>query len=148
MLDSVELDVGLSESKGDCGTQWYQATLTHYTSYPDPNDYEECVLYSGCKYQGQFYGLGGPAKSEEWVKNNNIIAIHAKDWGWLGLKNIRIRQGEKEIIATAYDLCSDSDCAGCCSNNLGDNDFLIDIEKYTKQRFGSGSGTVSFQVCY
>ena len=52
-----------------------------------------------------------------------------------------------EIFVKVLDLCSDSDCNGCCTNNLGGDGYLIDIEKYTMQRFGSGSGEVNFQVC-
>jgi hypothetical protein len=132
-------------NQDDCGTTWYTASLTNYTSYPDPNS-EECLLYNGCTWAGQFYGLN-EVQSEAWVANTNIVAVHMKDWDWLGSKTIRIRQDSREIIATAYDACSDADCDGCCTDNLGDNDFLLDLEKHTEQRFGSGSGTVSFQVC-
>lgn len=130
--------------------EWYSANLTNYTSYPDPGS-EECVQYNGCKWSGQFYGLD-EKQSEEWVAAHNIIAVHEKDWDTLGLKMIKLRQGNKEIIATVYDLCSDSDCDGCCTRNLGPinadgNRYLIDIEKYTMERFGSGDGIVQFQIC-
>ena len=51
--------------------------------------------------------------------------------------------------ATVYDECSDSDCSGCCTANANANGigFLIDIEKYTMQRFGSGEGIVDWQLC-
>lgn len=148
LLDIVKFDVGTNLDAINCDTLWYKASLTYYTSYPDPDDYEECVLYSGCEYQGLFYGLNDGAKSEEWVENNNIVAVHSKDWDWLGLKEIRIKQASKEIIATVYDICLDSDCNDCCTRNLGNNNFLIDMEKYTKERFGSSFGTVEFQICY
>lgn len=45
------------------------------------------------------------------------------------------------------DLCSDSDCAGCCTRNLGGDGHLIDIEKHTMERFGTRSGIVEFQIC-
>lgn len=130
----------------NCGDGvWYTANLTNYTSYPDPGS-EECVKYNGCTWAGWFYGL--PDKqTEQWVQQHNIIAVHEKDWDWLGLKTLRLRQGNLEITATVYDLCSDADCNGCCTENLGGDGYLIDIEKYTMARFGSGEGTVEFQVC-
>jgi len=144
LIDRVEFS-GIGGTKPDCGTPWYTASLTHYASYPRKNS-KECKKYNGCKWAGQFYGLDGK-RSKKWVKQHNIVAVHMKDWGWLGLKTIRIRKGSKEIMATVYDVCADSDCDGCCTRNLGENDFLIDMEKYTKKRFGAGSGTVQFQVC-
>lgn len=134
-----------SNSDDNNGCQWYSANLTHYESYPDPGS-EECLEYNGCQWSGQFYGLEG-TQPESWVAANNIIAVHQKDWQWLGLKTIKLRQGDREITATVYDLCSDSDCNGCCTANLGGDGYLIDIEKYTMERFGSGEGIVEFQVC-
>ncbi|RYZ96738.1 MAG: hypothetical protein EOO68_16380 [Moraxellaceae bacterium] len=129
----------------DCGATWYKANLTNYESYPDPGS-EECIKFNGCTWAGQFYGL--PDKmSESWVQANNIAAIHLKDWSWMGLKTINLRQGTKRITAKVYDGCSDSDCDGCCTQNLGGDGYLVDLEKYTMQRFGSGSGTVEFQIC-
>ncbi len=132
-------------SGNDCGTPWYSARLTHYTSYPDPGS-DECLYYNGCQWAGYFYGVNGK-KPESWVQANNIIAVHMKDWNWLGLKEMNLRQGSKFIKGTVYDACSDSDCSGCCTANLAGDGYLIDIEKYTMQRFGSGDGIVEFQVC-
>jgi hypothetical protein len=145
--DTTQLvgSIGFSVEPIDCNTPWYSASLTHYTSYPDPNS-EECKYYNGCNWAGQFYGLRD-VQSEEWVAKTNIVAVHMKDWDWLGSKKIRIRQGNNEIVAMAYDACSDADCDGCCTENLGENNFLLDLEENTMQRFGSGSGTVQFQVC-
>jgi hypothetical protein len=142
LVDSVAFRV----ESDDCGTPWYSASLTYYTSYPEP-DSEECQSYNGCKWAGQFYGLD-EVQSKEWVAKTNIVAVHLKDWDWLGSKQIRIRQNGKEIIATAFDACADADCNGCCTENLGTNNFLLDLEENTKQRFGSESGTVQFQVCH
>ena len=146
LIDTVEFDVR-EETVADCGTPWYTASLTTYESYPTTD--EECNDYNGCEWEGQFYGLEGK-KSEKWVSEHNIVAVHSKDWSWLGNHQLRIRQGNKEIVAMAYDLCSDSDTdsGSACTDNLGNNDFLIDMEKYTKGRFGSDSGDVRFQVCY
>jgi len=144
LIDTVEFDVGSPDN--DCGSPWYTASLTSYESYPTSE--QECYDYNGCEWQGQFYGLDG-VKSEQWVSEHNIVAVHLKDWDWLGNHQLRIRQGGHEILAMAYDACSDDDTASgsACTDNLGDNDFLIDMEKYTMNRFGSDSGNVEFQVC-
>lgn len=139
-----------TDTASGCSGPWYRANLTWYESYPDPNS-EECVTYNGCTWAGQFYGLDDK-QTEEWVAAHNIAAVHQKDWDWLGLKTIKLRQGDNEITATVYDLCSDSDCDGCCTQNLGPvnsdgNRYLIDIESYTMARFGSDEGVVEFQIC-
>lgn len=134
-----------SAAGNDCGSSWYRANLTHYESYPDPGS-DECVLYNGCTWAGQFYGLPDK-KPESWVMVNNIAAVHLKDWNWLGNKTLNLRQGSRRITVKAYDACSDLDCNGCCTANLAGDGYLIDLEKYTMQRFGSGSGIVEFQMC-
>ncbi len=128
-----------------CEGEWLSANLTNYESYPDPGS-DECVNYNGCKWAGQFYGVRGK-KTEDWVARTNIAAVHEKDWSRYGGKILRLRKGSRTINVQVLDLCSDSDCNGCCTNNLGADGHLIDIEKYTMQRFGSGSGEVKFQVC-
>lgn len=134
-----------SVAGNDCGSAWYRANLTNYESYPAPGS-DECVIYNGCLWSGYFYGISGK-QPESWVMANNIAAVHLKDWSWLGLKTINLRQGTKRITAKVYDACADSDCNGCCTANLAGDGYLIDLEKYTMQRFGSGSGIVEFQVC-
>lgn len=134
-----------SVAGNDCGSAWYRANLTNYESYPAPGS-DECVIYNGCLWSGYFYGISGK-QPESWVMANNIAAVHLKDWSWLGLKTINLRQGNKRITAKVYDGCADSDCNGCCTANLAGDGYLIDLEKYTMQRFGSGSGIVEFQVC-
>jgi hypothetical protein len=84
-----------SSTGSDCGSAWYKANLTHYESYPDPGS-EECIKFNGCTWAGQFYGLPDK-KPESWVMANNIAAIHLKDWNWLGLKTLNLRQGTKRI---------------------------------------------------
>ncbi|WP_431685580.1 discoidin domain-containing protein [Hahella sp. NBU794] len=135
------------DSGANCaaGNNWNEANLTNYESYPDPNS-EECIKYNGCEWAGQFAGLDG-VQPESWVKAHNIAAVHSKDFNWLNGKTLRLRQGGKEIDVIVYDMCADSDCDGCCTQNLGRTGYLIDIEKYTMQRFGTGSGTVQWQVC-
>jgi Ricin-type beta-trefoil lectin domain len=125
-------------------TVWKRANLTNYTSYPAP-DSEECREYNGCTWAGQFAFVEGK-QTEDWVRQHNIIAIHERDAGRYKLKTFRLRQGSHTIDAKVYDECSDSDCDGCCTQNANAHGtgFLIDIEKYTMQRFGSGDGIVEW----
>jgi hypothetical protein len=129
-----------------CEADWHSARLTNYTSYPDPGS-EECLEYNGCTWAGQFYGLPD-TQTEDWVASHNIVAVHEKDWDWLGMQPLRLRQGRREIIVQVIDLCSDADCEGCCTENLGGDGYLIDIEAATMKRFRSGDGIVEFQVCH
>jgi GH18 family chitinase len=126
-------------------SSWKQANLTNYESYPDPNS-EECLYYNGCEWAGQFAGLEG-IQPESWVAANNIAAVHEKNFSQYNGKTLQLRQGDKAINTVVYDMCADADCDGCCTRNLGSEGFLIDIEKYTMQRFGTGSGTVDWRVC-
>ena len=132
-----------SSSAPIADTVWHQANLTWYTSWPDPGS-EECIEYNGCTWAGYFAGVEGQ-KSEEWVKEHNIIAVHEKDWKQYKLKTFRLRMNGSTIDAVVYDMCSDSDCNGCCTENAGEIGFLIDIEKYTRERFdGNGDGVVEW----
>jgi len=121
---------------------WKQADLTYYESYPDPNS-TECVVYNGCKWEGLFAFLVGK-QPKEWVRANNIIALHSKYAHKYRLKTLRIKQGTHQIDATVYDYCADTDCKGCCTDNSNKTGFLIDMEKHTMERFGSGSGVVEW----
>lgn len=127
------------------GEVWNTANLTNFESYPDPGS-EECIKFNGCTWAGQFAFLNG-VQPLSWVQANNIIAIHSKDAGQYQLKTFRLRQGNKTIDAKVYDMCADSDCNGCCTINATQNgqNFLIDVEKYTMQRFGTGSGIVEWR---
>ena len=127
---------------GDDNLVWRTADLTNYTSYPDPGS-DECVNYNGCLWAGTFAFVDGK-QTEDWVRQHNIIAVHSKDAAQYKLKTFRLRQGSRQIDATVYDMCSDSDCDGCCSQNCQQTGFLIDIEKYTMERFGSGEGAVEW----
>ena len=127
------------------GGTWRRANLTNFESYPDPNS-EECIRYNGCTWAGQFAFVSGK-QTEQWVRDHNIAAVHEKDANTYKLKTLRVRQGTLQIDAVVYDMCSDSDCSGCCTDNASANglNFLIDLEKYTMQRFGSGEGIVDWQ---
>jgi hypothetical protein len=46
------------------------------------------------------------------------------------------------IVVTVYDTCGDSDCGGCCTENKGKEDALIDIESFTNDRFGVDDGVI------
>lgn len=149
----------------DAGTpalEWHQANLTNYTSYPEccgptgaVSDYcmdnpaeescEECTEYNGCMWAGYFAGLDDQ-QTRDWVMMHNIAAVHEDDFGAYEGKTLRLRQGELEIDVVVYDLCSDADCSGCCTENASQNglDFLIDIERYTMERFGAGDGIVEW----
>ena len=124
-------------------TVWNKANLTWYTSWPEPGS-EECEDYNGCTWAGWFAGLEDQ-QTEEWVSEHNIIAVHEKDWDTYKLKTFRLRKNGHTIDAVVYDMCSDSDCEGCCTKNAGKIGFLIDIESYTRQRFNNyGSGVVEW----
>lgn len=132
-----------SSSSAIADTVWHQANLTWYTSWPEPGS-EECIEYNGCTWAGYFAGVEGQM-TEEWVSQHNIIAVHEKDWEKYKLKTFRLRMNGSTIDAVVYDMCSDSDCEGCCTENAGEIGFLIDIEKYTRERFdGNGDGVVEW----
>jgi hypothetical protein len=124
---------------------WQNANLTNFESYPDPNS-DECKYYHGCDYVGQFaFYENGAQQTEQWVMDHNIVAVHEKDADTYALKTLRLRNGGDTIDVTVYDECSDSDCEGCCTDNSKETGFLIDIEKYTMERFGGyGDGLVEF----
>jgi hypothetical protein len=122
--------------------QWRSANLTNYESYPDPGS-EECIEYSGCEYAGYFAGFDDQ-QSEDWVMSHNIAAVHLRNFDEYELKTLRLRDGQHEIDVVVYDACSDSDCDGCCSENASETGFLIDIEKYTAERFGTSDGIVEW----
>jgi hypothetical protein len=126
----------------DDDLEWRQANLTWFTSWPDPGS-EECEEYNGCTWAGYFAFVDGQ-RSEEWVSQHDIAAVHSRDAGEYALKTLRLRQGGREIDVVVYDMCSDSDCDGCCTRNASETGFLIDLESYTMERFGSGDGIVEW----
>lgn len=145
ILSSSSIAEPQSSSSESFDTEWNQARLTWYESYPEEGS-EECIEYNGCEWAGWFAGLNDQ-QTREWVAENNIIAVHEKDWETYKLKTFRLRKNGHEIDAVVYDMCSDSDCDGCCTKNAGTIGFLIDIETNTKSRFGNqGSGVVEW-IC-
>jgi hypothetical protein len=115
------------------GLTWRSGSKTTYASYPDP-DSEECIEYSGCDYMGMFAACGDEVKPEEWVEAHNIVAAFP-DFDELELHDLCLRSGEDYIVVTVMDTCSDDDCDGCCTENLGSSDQLIDVESYTDARW-------------
>jgi hypothetical protein len=133
---------GAAAGSGGTISQWHSASLTNFTSYPDPGS-EECIEFNGCMWAGEFAGLDGK-QTEEWVMSHNIVAVHSKDFDAYKLKTLRLRKDGKEIDVTVYDECADSDCSGCCTQNAKPSGFLIDVEHYTSQRFGVSDGQVQW----
>lgn len=132
----------------DDGGDWRLANVTWYTSWPDPGS-EECIAYNGCRWAGYFAGVDGQ-RSEEWVAARNIAAVHQDDFGdlegrWLTIRN---RETGNTMDVQVLDLCADSDCNGCCTRNLGDEGFLIDLESHTSERFWGSprNGVVEWRV--
>jgi hypothetical protein len=123
------------------GLVWKTASKTNYTSYPEPGS-EECIKYSGCKYQGLFSACGDQRKSLAWVKAHNIAAFFPL--GRMAQHNLCLRSGKKTMEVTVYDTCGDSDCAGCCTRNRGRADALIDLESFTNERFGVPDGRIEW----
>ena len=150
-VESSSSDAGIEVPESSSSTSfaedtlWNRAKLTWYESYPAPES-EECIEYNGCTWAGWFAGLE-EQQTEEWGREHNIIAVHEKDWDIYKLKTFRLRRNGYTVDAVVYDMCSDSDCDGCCTKNAGTVGFLIDIEKYTRERFNNyGSGIVEW-IC-
>jgi hypothetical protein len=123
------------------GLTWKTASKTWYTSYPDPGS-EECIKYNGCMWAGQFSACEGK-KSEAWVSSHDIVAAFP-DFDALQLHDLCLKSGDKKIVVTVYDTCGDDDCDGCCTENKGDADELIDLESYTNDRFGVDDGQIQW----
>ena len=133
--DTGDGDTGDGDGDVPLDTPGYEkATLTEFESYPTSD--EECEEFSGCDYEGYFSAFPGEQKSEEWVSQNNIAAVHSDDFDDYVFKTLRLKYGSKEIDVVVYDQCLDSDCDGCCTRNKEKSGFLIDLESYTSKRFG------------
>jgi hypothetical protein len=137
-------DSGLQTAAARCsasGLGWKTANKTSYTSYPDPGS-EECIKFSGCKYAGMFAACDG-TKAESWVMSHNIVAIFP-DLNAYALHDLCLTKPDNSqpIIVTVYDTCADTDCDGCCTQNRGSADALIDVESYTDKRWGVDDGPI------
>ena len=134
VASNIEISDPSCGTSGSPGVVWNRASLTEYTSYPDPGS-DECINNNGCTWAGQFAALEGK-RPESWVREHNIAAVHSKDFSRYKLKTLRLRKDGKEIDVTVYDMCADDDCNECCTTNAQPSGYLIDLEKYTAQRFG------------
>ena len=123
------------------GLTWKTARKTWYTSYPDPGS-EECIKYNGCMWAGQFSACDDK-KPEAWVSAHNIVAAFP-DYEALSLHDLCLKSGNKTIVVTVLDTCGDDDCDGCCTQNKGNADELIDLESYTNDRFGIDDGPIQW----
>ena len=119
---------------------WKTANKTNFESYPAPGS-AECIEFNGCAYEGQFATCDGTF-SLDFVKTHNIVA--AFPLKPLSLHDLCLKKGDKTIVVTVYDTCGDSDCNGCCTKNKGSQDELIDVEKYTDQRWGVADGVIQW----
>ena len=120
---------------------WKTAHKTWYESYPAPGS-EECVAYNGCQWAGQFAACEGK-KPEEWVKQRNIASFFP-GFPALARHDLCLKSGDKTLVVTVLDTCGDQDCDGCCTKNRGDADALIDLEKYTNERWGLADGAITW----
>ena len=102
----------------------------------------ECVEYSGCEYEGLFSACPDK-RSLSWVQTHNIVAVFP-DMNKLKLHDLCLRSGGKTIVVTVLDECADSDCSGCCSQNKGSADELIDVESFTNARWGVADGRIEW----
>ena len=123
------------------GLVWKTANKTNYTSYPEPGS-DECLKFSGCLYEGLFAACA-QKRSLEWVESHNIVAAFP-DLKTLELHDLCLKSGKKTIVVTVYDTCGDSDCDGCCTQNKGNKDELIDIESFTDARWGVPDGAIEW----
>ena len=122
------------------GLKWQTGSKTNYESYPTSQ--QECVDFNGCAYAGLFSSCGDNKKSMAWVMSHNIVSAFPLDN--LSLHDLCLRANGKTIIVTVLDTCSDSDCNGCCTENRGNADALIDVESFTDMRWGVDDGPIQW----
>jgi len=134
-------DSGAATACSDAKLVWKTANKTNYTSYPAPNS-DECIKYSGCMYEGEFAACNAK-EPESWVQAHDIVAAFP-DYDALKLHDLCLRSGQKTIVVTVLDTCADSDCSGCCTQNKGSADELIDVESYTNDRWGVDDGPIEW----
>jgi len=123
------------------GLVWKTANKTEFTSYPDPGS-EECIKYSGCQYEGMFAGCG-PTMPRSWVQSHDIVSVFP-DFATLKHHDLCLKSGSKMMVVLVIDTCADSDCSGCCTQNKGSANELIDVESFTAARFGVSDGPIQW----
>ena len=62
----------------------------------------------------------------------------------LKLHDLCLKSGTKTIVVTAIDECGDNDCDGCCTQNRGNKDELIDVESFTDAKWGVPDGAIQW----
>jgi hypothetical protein len=122
------------------GLNWKSGSKTNFQSYPDPGSVE-CIQFSGCDYVGQFAACN-KMEPKSWVMSHNIVAVFPQ--GNLFLHDLCLKSGSKTIVVTALDTCADSDCSGCCTENKGNADLLVDVEEFTDARWGVDDGPIQW----
>lgn len=140
-LVACDGDPTADERCGDSGLTWRSANKTTYTSYPDPGS-DECVEYNGCTWAGLFAACDDQM-SERWVSRHDIAAVFP-DFDTLRLHDLCLRSGARSMVVTVLDTCADEDCDGCCTENQGSADELVDLESYTDERWGLADGPVEW----
>lgn len=149
--DAAAGDATAGAATGGCaapGLVWHSANKTSFTSYPAPGS-AECIQYNGCAYEGQFAACPN-TESLSWVKSHNIVSVFpnlrqaSNGVPALALHDLCLRSGTKTIVVTALDECADSDCSGCCTQNKGSADELVDIESFTDARWGVEDGPIEW----
>jgi hypothetical protein len=123
------------------GLVWKTGAKTNFTSYPAPGSVE-CVQYSGCLYEGQFAACPN-TEPLAWVQAHNIVSVFP-DLATLKLHDLCLKSGSSTIVVTALDTCADTDCSGCCTQNKGSADELIDVESFTDARWGVPDGPIQW----
>ena len=124
------------------GLVWKTGSKTNFTSYPAPGS-DECIKYSGCLYEGEFAGCE-QTEPLAWVMSHNIVAAFP-DFKTLGLHDLCLKSSTgKTLVVTVLDTCGDSDCGGCCTQNKGSADELIDVESFTDARWGVPDGRIQW----
>jgi hypothetical protein len=82
-------------------------------------------------------------KAKSWVISHNIVAAFP-DFEALQLHDLCLKSGSKTLVVTVLDTCADSDCDGCCTQNIGSADELIDVESFTDARWGVDDGPIKW----
>ena len=148
----TRIDAGVGGSSGsggsgttDCastpGLVWKTANKINFASYPSPNS-EECIKYNGCPFVGMFSACGNKQESLSWVMSHNIASFFP-NFNTYKLHDLCLKSGTgKTIVVTVLETCGDSDCSGCCTADKGTADALVDLEKYTNDRWGVPDGRI------
>ncbi|KAL7551270.1 hypothetical protein ACHAWF_014455, partial [Thalassiosira exigua] len=142
-----------------CPPGYKNARWTWYISYPkccedqdhyDPNaSREECDVYNGCSWDGDFAYVGHRPYS--YVKNTNIVAFFASNGETHGKKIISVYSPvhDKTVEAIVLDTCGDSDCNGCCTTNANTGGgYLVDMEEETVLKHFGSLDEVDELVCW